>query len=140
MAIHINIKRGQVSLEVMYAIGTMIIIFLIITGVNVNRQFELRTLDEYSTKADKCYELANRLTGVENLGDGSSSLFYTSSYLYYVNNEEQAITVSDPNADTSAVDASCTFLSPLSNTTILHKLTNYNIIKQRGVVYLEPLP
>ncbi len=140
MAINVNTKRGQISLEVMYAIGTMIIIFLIITGVNVSRQFELRMLDEYSTKADKCYELANRLTGVENLGDGSSSLFYTSSYIYDINSGEQAITVSEPNADASAVDASCTFLSPLSSTATLQKLTNYNIIKREGVVYLEPLP
>lgn len=140
MAININTKRGQISLEVMYAIGTMIIIFLIITGVNVSRQFELRMLDEYSTKADKCYELANRLTGVENLGDGSSSVFYTSSYIYDINSGEQAITVSEQNADASAVDASCTFLSPLSETATLQKLTNYNIIKRRGVVYIEPLP
>ena len=129
-------QRAQISLEVMYAVGTMIIMFFILTGVNFNREREVNDLREYTTKLDRCNELAQHMNGIYTLGDNATSGFYTRQYVFYVDNASQSIIVSDENLAES-IDASCTFVAPIDEEETLAVLTTYRITNKGGIVYLE---
>ena len=61
-------RRGQISIEVMYAIGVLMIIFLILSAVAFNRQVDLQRNEEYFYKRAECHKLANALSSVYLLG------------------------------------------------------------------------
>ena len=129
-------RDAQISLEVMYAVGTMIIMFLILTGVNFNREREVTDLREYTTKLDRCNELAQYINGVYTLGDNATARFYTRQYVFYIDDISQSIIVSDENLATS-IDASCTFVAPAGEEKTLTVLTTYHVKNKEGLIYLE---
>lgn len=129
-------RYAQVSLEVMFAVGTMIIMFFILTGVNFNREREVTDLREYTTKLDRCNELAQYINGVYTLGDNATAKFYTRQYAFFIDDASQSIIVSDENL-ASSIDASCTFVAPAGEAKTLEILTNYDVTNKGGLIYLE---
>src|SRR3989344_5839443 len=64
-------RRGQISTEIMYAVGVMIMIFLLLTGVSFNRRGELRDMDDYLQKRNECLKISNAIASLTSSGFNS---------------------------------------------------------------------
>jgi len=68
-------KKAQISLEVLYSVGIMIIIFIILTGISFERKNTLNRLDSYLERKNECYRIANIIDGVHANGDNTIATF-----------------------------------------------------------------
>ncbi|MEK6840108.1 MAG: hypothetical protein AABX72_04135 [Nanoarchaeota archaeon] len=70
-------RRAQISIEVIYSIGVMLVIFLILTGVSFSWRLQFSHTDEYLQKRDECLRLSNYIASVAIGGPGTYANVYT---------------------------------------------------------------
>ena len=77
-------RRGQISTEIMYAVGVMIMIFLLLTGVSFNRRSELRKMDDYLQKRNECLKIANTVSSLTAAGFNTRAVLrvYNKVWIY----------------------------------------------------------
>lgn len=97
-------RRGQISTEIMYAVGVMIMIFLLLTGVSFNRRSELRKMDDYLQKRNECLKVANTISSLTAAGFNTRSVITVYNKIWIFNNSRIAI---DPLA---AKETPCTYV------------------------------
>ena len=59
----------------MYAVGVMIGIFLLLSGISFNRRSELRKMDDYLQKRDECLKISNTIASLTSSGFNTRSIF-----------------------------------------------------------------
>lgn len=114
-------KKGQISTEVMYSVGIMILVFLILTGISFNRRSEVRKLDEFVEKRSECLKLSNFLTSINTFGPfsiGAAFPFDDGFIRVNVKNyadifENGVIFIRDLNISETSIEATCTFTAHL---------------------------
>src|SRR3989344_2156169 len=67
-------RRGQISIEIMYAVGVIIMIFLLLTGISFNRRGELRKMDDYLQKRNECLKVANTIASLTSSGFNTAAI------------------------------------------------------------------
>ena len=129
-------KKGQISVEVMYSVGIMIIIFIILSGISFNRKMEIIKLDDFLNKKNECLHLSDVITGVHASGDRTTAIVNI-KYVTDVFNTG-AIEVKDATTTPTSVEASCTFHGSLitpSQTTNMQGF--YRVKNSDGYIQFE---
>ncbi len=94
-------KQGQVSIEAIFAIGMMLLMFTIVITISYLKRQDAIKLEEYIETRAECLRLADALSSVLTLGPDSNitlSLYYkhsvaNSSIIYsYANASTQHVT------------------------------------------------
>ncbi|MBS3144973.1 hypothetical protein J4208_05310 [Candidatus Woesearchaeota archaeon] len=99
-------RRGQISTEIMYAVGVMIMIFLLLTGISFNRRSELRKMDDYLQKRNECLKISNTLASLTSAGFNTRAVVTVYNKVWIFNTGR--ITV-DPSLSGSE-ETPCTFV------------------------------
>jgi len=148
-------KKAQISTEVMYSVGVMIMIFLILTGISFNRRVEIKKLDDFYEKRNECLKLANFLTSIGSFGQFSSANGSFISGGIEINLKHYAdvfdygvIVVRDPSESIKTVEATCTFNANVISTLnlmpgsylIQHFNNTIKIKTPGGFKYQTPIP
>lgn len=132
-------SRGQISIEVMYSVGVMMVIFLILNGISFSWRLSSQDTHEYLDKRNECWKIADYLTSTALVGDGTSAEFYARYDTDIL--DSGAVVVGEVGAvpDPDAVSASCTFLAELApgSQTPLTALQTYRIENVRGRVRVK---
>lgn len=100
-------KKGQISTEVIYSVGVMVIIFLLLTGITFNRRIDVRKSDDYLNKRTECLKISNTLSSLSASGDGTQRAIMI-TYNVTISNQSR-ITVSETGATPRTVEAVCTY-------------------------------
>ena len=126
-------KKAQISTEIMYAIGVMIVIFLILTGISFTRKSDLRKTNDYLKKKSECLKVADTLSMI-GLSGSDTVMNIT---LKYTTNIYQAgtILIGETAETGQTIEASCSFIAPIAANYI--SVTGNKIIKvANGVINL----
>ncbi len=123
-------KKAQISLEVLYSVGILIIIFIILNGVTFNWRLDIRRTDDFLKKKNDCYMFADTITAISNTGNNAQA---TLKSHYYV----QAFTgglimVGDLSDGNIAKEVTCTYTGIASDSTL--KTGTFTIKNENGVV------
>jgi uncharacterized protein (UPF0333 family) len=70
-------KKGQISIEIMYSVGVLLVIFLILTAATFQRKIDVENTRETIEKRNDCVMISNAMNRVSSLGEGYSSTFRT---------------------------------------------------------------
>tara|TARA_Y100000310_G_scaffold345353_1_gene464071 strand:- start:1589 stop:2002 length:414 start_codon:yes stop_codon:yes gene_type:complete len=70
-------RRGQISIEILYSVGVLLLIFIMLTGITFERRMSVESTRDLVGKKDTCMMISNKLNSVSVLGDGYSSDFKT---------------------------------------------------------------
>lgn len=57
-------KKGQISTEVMYSVGVMLLIFLMLLGISFDQRADVRHLGDIIERRNECYRLASTISEV----------------------------------------------------------------------------
>jgi len=71
-------RRGQISIEIMYSVSVILVIFLILTSFTFDKKVEVEKMRETIEKRSDCVMISNSLGRAAALGEGHSSTFKTS--------------------------------------------------------------
>jgi hypothetical protein len=127
-------KKGQISTEVIYSVGVMVVIFLLLTGITFNRRMDVRKSDDYLNKRTECLKISNTVSSLSSSGDGTQR---TISITYNVTITNQSrIIVSETGATPKTVEAVCTYTGSTAGAEVAG-LGNYNFNNTKGVVYIN---
>ena len=120
-------KKGQISIEVIYSIGVMLIIFLILTGVSFSWRLQFMHTDEYIDQRNQCFKIADYISGVAIGGHGTSARIYVREQSEVYSNG--VIVVGTTSAGPGEVEATCGFSAPMKDPkTTLQALNYYTIM------------
>ncbi|HLD11965.1 MAG TPA: hypothetical protein VJB87_00040 [Candidatus Nanoarchaeia archaeon] len=72
-------KQGQLAVETLFAVGAVIMLFIIVLAFTVIKQQELSSTEVFVAAHAECLSLADTLSGVKTLGPTSNA----SLFLYY---------------------------------------------------------
>lgn len=101
--------KGQISTEIMYAVGVMIVIFLLLTGVTMNRKSELRKMDDYLQKRNECFRISNAISSLTAAGFNTQAILtlppFVNTVRVYVHG--RIVVDFDPN---SKKETPCTYI------------------------------
>ena len=64
-------KKSQVSIELLFAIGFVIFVFIILLAFTMERRYEVRKTEVTLKEKEECYKLSNFISGVYTLGTGA---------------------------------------------------------------------
>src|SRR3989344_3049599 len=99
-------RRGQISIEIMYAVGVIIMIFLLLTGISFNRRGELRKMDDYLQKRNECLKVANTIASLTSSGFNTAAILTLRYPMIIYTSGRIAV---DPSL-TSAKETPCTYV------------------------------
>ena len=85
-------KKGQISTEVIYSVGVMIVIFLLLTGITFNRRMDVRKSDDYLNKRTECLKISNTVSSLSSSGDGTQRIIQI-IYNVTITNQSRIIVV-----------------------------------------------
>ena len=133
-------RRGQISMEVMYSVGVMMIIFIILTGISFNRRLEISHTDEYLDKHNQCFKLADYITSVAAGGDGTAAQVYLRHYTDIAG--KGVIIVGGAVKTEELIEATCGYSAKISATSdlTLDPYLTYRILNIRGTVDINVAP
>ena len=94
-------------MEVMYAVGVMLMIFLILTGISFNRQLEINDSSEFLDKKSHCEKFAGYIAGVSSGGSGTYAEVYAR---YETSVFDGGVVVVGKENGVDSVTATCSFL------------------------------
>ncbi len=104
-------RRGQISTEVMYAVGVMIMIFLLLTGISFNRRGELQKMDDYLQKRHECLKISNTIASLTAAGFNTRAIITIYNKVWVFNSGRIAV---DPSP-TSSKETPCTFVGNIDS-------------------------
>ncbi len=109
-----TIKKGQISMEVMYSVGVMLTIFIIITGISFSWRLQFSHTEEYLELRDECLKIANYISMVGVGGPGT----YANTYLRERTDVSRKgyLTVGVTATGPGAVEVTCGFSANVRDT------------------------
>ena len=125
-------KKGQISLEVMYSVGIMIIIFIILSGISFERKITLDRLDRFLERKNECYRIANVIDGVHANGHETIAQFTVFNPVTIQTNGVIIVRESDAGEETTrSIEAFCSYHASVSKEkTVLAKDAPITILVQ----------
>ena len=124
-------KTGQISMEVMYAVGVMIVIFLILTGISFQHRRDIADTDEFLKKKNECLKLADTLS-VLGLGQADMNMNLTFKYTTHLY-KTGVVLVGDTTETVSSIEATCAFSGTLEKD-YLNVLGKHTVTVRNGTV------
>ena len=68
-------KKGQISIEIMYSVGVLLLIFVMLSSVTFTKKLDVERTRETVLKKNDCVMISNALQRVATLGEGYESWF-----------------------------------------------------------------
>lgn len=65
-------KRGQISIETLFAVGIVFILFSVVLVIVVDKRGELRDTEEFLELRNECFKVANMISEMSVNGDGTN--------------------------------------------------------------------
>ncbi len=129
-------NHGQISIEVMYSVGVMVIVFMILLGISFTRRGEVTKLEDYLNKRNECLRIANFITGVNNGGQGTSATLYIYHNVSFVT--DKVIQVTEAEEEITTIDATCTYIANVTLPTppTLQPLSTYLLENKEGIILI----
>jgi hypothetical protein len=101
-------KKGQISIEIMYSVGVLLMIFILLSSVTFDKKVDVERARDTVDKRSDCIMISNALGRVASLGDGYSSYFTTTFYFEIF--QTGLIIVGDVSGSTpEEIEVICTF-------------------------------
>lgn len=100
-------KKAQMSMEFLFAIGLIFLIFLMLLAVIVERQYDTRISKLTLEKLSECQRVANIITALASSNDGTKVEINTG---YYLNVFYSGIIFANDNNSTYN-EVSCTYVA-----------------------------
>ncbi len=104
--------KSQVSLEFLFTVGIVLLIFIILVGFNIERKTDVNNLKNYVYLKSECFKLSNSITNAYISGDGfnlTAEIKYDASVFA----ENKAL-----NINYDGVDVYCSFpVAGITNST-----------------------
>ena len=72
-----NSKKGQISIEIMYSVGVLMVIFILLSSVTFDKKIDVEKARDTVDKRSDCVMISNALGRVAVLGEGYTSEFTT---------------------------------------------------------------
>ena len=120
-------KRGQISVETLFAVGIVFILFSVVLVVVIDKRAELRDTESFLELRNECFKVANMISEVSVNGEGTNrsikirnNISVQENYLFATDGKEEVY---------------CSFAVNVSN----FSLVNGNILIQNrnGRVVIE---
>tara|TARA_Y100000310_G_scaffold144893_3_gene144243 strand:- start:56558 stop:56977 length:420 start_codon:yes stop_codon:yes gene_type:complete len=125
-------KKGQISTEVLYAVGTMVLIFLLLTGITFNRKLDLKKTDDYLKKRTECLKISNTISSISAAGEGTERII---SITYNVTIfKTSRISVSETEIKPKTIEAVCSYTGNLAKDVNIAGIGNYIFNNTKGAV------
>jgi hypothetical protein len=102
-------RKGQVTPGMMLGVGTVLLLFLLITVFTINQQIKLHEQEDYINKRSECLKLANLINTIYISGPGTEIKTHT-DYLITTFNTSQ-ISVEDLSSVNETVQPQIAFLA-----------------------------
>jgi len=131
-------KKGQISIEIMYSIGVLLIIFILTSSLAFNRKIAIEKTDEIIEKRSDCAMISNAINRVVSLGDGYKSTFKT---IYNFDVYDIGLIVVGDTAGTTPeeVEVICTFNGKLNETEYIDNQGNWEVGIFNNEITLEQI-
>ena len=101
-------KKGQISNEMLYAVGVMLVIFTIIIGIGLNKRSQVARIEETLQMRDECMRFANAISMLTSSGTAASQKIKTRYTINIL--QSGVIFVRGSGTDTArSVEATCTY-------------------------------
>ena len=88
-------KRGQAAAEIFFAIGFIMLIFILIAALNIERGQGVNKAKETIEESDLCSQISSAISSVYSKGPGTSSKIDFSNHNISFNAENQVATIDD---------------------------------------------
>ncbi len=132
-------KKGQISIEVMYSVGVMLIVFFILSGLTFNQRSDLRHLDDILERKIECLKLSNAITETSIVTENAySDIFLKYNTTLY---RDGVIIIAGQDERKISTDTSCTFTAYINTDKPAINLTRgvVQIVNNRGNVSIVSL-
>ncbi len=127
-------KKGQVSIEIMYSVGVLLIIFILLTVMTFNKKIDVEKTREIIDKRNDCNKISGSINRVLALGDGYNATFKTPhTFDVYMT---ELIIVGDLEPSNTEVEIICTFEGNLTKD-YLGGSGKWKAINSGGQLHLE---
>lgn len=135
----IFIKRGQISIEIMYSVAVLLVIFLMLSSAAFDRKIQVERTRETVEKRSDCVMISNSLSRVASLGEGYSSTFKT-IYNFDVF-DTGLIVVSDVSTDNEEkeIEIICSFSGVLAEASFPDKFGAFKVENIGGLLNLTEI-
>jgi len=130
-------KKGQISIEIMYSVAVLLVIFLVLSSATFDRKIQVeRTRDTVNKRSD-CIMISNALSRAASLGEGYSTTFKT------VHNfdifDTGLIVVGDlGDKGPKEVEVVCSYNGLLNQTAYKDYLGSWRVNNTEGMLQLSP--
>lgn len=127
-------KKAQISIEIMYSVGVLLIIFLLLTVMTFNKKIDVEQTRDIIDKKNDCNRISSAINRVLALGDGYNATFRTPHTFDIYTTE--LIILGDAETTNSEVEVICTFEGELTEDYLLGT-GKWKAINEKGVLRLE---
>jgi uncharacterized protein (UPF0333 family) len=130
-------KRAQVSIEYMFSIGSILLIFGLIMFIVDFNQERNRYYERNIVARDVCIKASNAISQIYILGDGAEKIIDLTNYnlTITINGTIDVFSYSSADSDVNEDLSSCSFAAALFETKEIN--TSAKIINKWGVVHVE---
>ncbi len=130
-------RKGQISIEIMYSVGVLLIIFILLTVMTFSKKVDVERTRDTVEKKNDCNEISSAMNRVLALGDGYEATFKT-IFNFDVYTSELII-VGDPDVgDPREIEVTCTFEGEIdqdyTGTGIWRVINEGGMLKMEAVV------
>jgi len=101
-------KKAQVSIEIIYSVGVLLLIFIMLSGVTLSRKGVVDDTREFIEKRDTCLKISNKLNGILTLEEGFETNFKT-IYEVEITDSGMIIVGDEGGENPKEVEAYCSF-------------------------------
>ena len=70
-------KKGQVSIEIMYSVGVLLVIFILLTAMTFSKKIDVERTRDTIDKKNDCNKISSAINRVLALGTGYEATFKT---------------------------------------------------------------
>ena len=138
MAINLR-KKGQISIEIMYSVGVLLLIFIMLSSVTFTKKVDVERTRETVQKKNDCVMISNALQRVATLGDGYESWFKTRHKLNILNS---GLIILGDTADggPTEIEIICSFNGVLDKASYSLIGDEFTISNSEGVLNIAAIP
>ncbi len=130
-------KRGQISIEIMYSVAVLLVIFLVLSSATFERKIQVEATRDTIEKRSDCIMISNALSRVATLGEGYASTFKT---IHNFDIFDTGLIVIGDVGDLGPkeVEVVCSFNGVLNQTSYKDYIGAWKVNNTKGVLLLSP--
>ncbi len=129
-------KKGQISIEIMYSVGVLMVIFILLSSVTFDRKIDVERARDTVDKRSDCIMISNALGRVASLGEGYSSEF-TTTFNFDVFTTGLIIVGDVSTSSPEEIEVICTFNGNLYQDYIDQTGLNWKVNNVGGVLSIS---